>query len=270
MAHPLDPISAKLDGAEAHIDRLEKLVREGAVTDLVSTRTDRDRKGRVRVRIKKVGEIPQQWHVWIGECVHDMRSALDHLAYVLNVAGSGKDPPANNRGSEFPIFDDRLAYRGKRGVRGAANMIKCFPRGARTRVERLQPYHRGNDPETRRLWELRELANIDKHRRFPTTVATNILMQHGDDVLGHRITDAKVPFRRLRPDTTIMWLTVPSLPTSVAEPDVNFGLGVEIEFDGRSEGAPIPLELPLNRFLSCWKRSSSSSERGWFRNSSPF
>lgn len=156
--------------------------------------------------------------------------------------GRGKTPPptTGDRNSRSLMTG---SLTGASGESGAANMIKCFPRGARTRVERLQPYHRGNDPETRRLWELSELANIDKHRRFQTTVATNILMQHGDEVLGHRITDAKVPFRRLKPDTTIMWFTVPSLPTSVAEPDVNFGLGVEIEFDGRSEGAPIPLEL---------------------------
>jgi hypothetical protein len=73
-------IDAKLRRAEYHFAALARLEERGAVTNLIKPATDRDRDGRVRVRVKEIGEVPDEWHVWIGECVHDMRSALDHLA----------------------------------------------------------------------------------------------------------------------------------------------------------------------------------------------
>jgi hypothetical protein len=244
-------IDAKLDRAEHHLRVIQEIVESGAVTNLVTTRTDRDRQGRVRVRIKQVGEIPDDWRVVIGECAHDMRSALDHLAYGLNIIGSGDDPPPNASASQFPIYSERLAYRtGRtkdgRSVRPAEPLIRCFPRGARTRVERLQPYRgRKNDPfSVRRLADLRDLSNIDKHRRLPVTAATPDSVGPPRKVEGHRVGPWAYHYRVLKPGATILWLEVPTLPRDVKEPDVDFHFEARIEFEGTSANPPVGLLRP--------------------------
>jgi hypothetical protein len=248
-------IDAKLDRAEYHLGVLREAaqsnVQTGSEDDLVKTWTDRDRKGRVRIRVKEIGEIPVEWHVRIGECVYNMRTALDHLAYGLNIIGSGKDPPPNHKVSQFPIYHDRLSYRGLTRARRARDLIEHFPRGARTRVERLQPYHgRKNDPfSPRRLGDLAELANIDKHRRFPVAAWTPKqlsvppwVVPIGDDPWPLR--GYKFQYRLLKPNTTIIWLDVPGLPPSIQEPEVDFAFTPQIEFVGAAANPPIPLLVP--------------------------
>jgi len=61
----------------------------------------------VRVEIKENPPV-LEWGVLIGDVLHNLRSSLDHLAYIL-----GGDPPPNEGGSEFPIFWSRTDYRKK-------------------------------------------------------------------------------------------------------------------------------------------------------------
>jgi hypothetical protein len=244
-------IDAKLSRAEHHLGKLSEAIEGAAESDLLKTWTDRDRQGRVRVRVKEVGEIPMEWHVRIGECVYNMHTALDHLAYGLNIIGSGQDPPPNHRVSAFPIYADRRSYRGLSRARPAEALIKQFPRGARTRVERLQPYHgRKNDPfSTRRLGDLAELANVDKHRRFPVAAWSPKRLSIPPWVLPRRdfpwpVKAYTFQYRLLKPDTTIVWLEVPGLPLSIKEPKVDFAFTPQIEFVGAAANPPIPLLVP--------------------------
>lgn len=233
----LRSIDAKLGRAEDHLRSIEDVVNSDAVTDLVKTRTDRDRQGRVRVRVDEIGEFPGVWDAWIGECIYNMRSALDHLAYGLNIIGSREDPPPNWGSSQFPIYSDRSTYRhgGKRG-RPAKGLIQFFPRGAKAAVERVQPYHgRKNDPAgARRLSDLAELSNIDKHRRFPIP----------GHVEGHRVIAYTMKYRVLKPGATIVWLEVPDLPRSHKEPNVDLYLMANIEFVGPAANPPVSLLVP--------------------------
>jgi hypothetical protein len=249
----LSSIDAKLDRAEHHLGVLETKIAELATEpDFVTTWTDRDRQGRVRIRVKEIGEIPDPLHVRIGECVHDMRSALDHLAYGLNIIGSKQDPPPIRR-SQFPIYSERLTYRTgrvkgsrKRVTAPAKDLIGCFPRGAKTRVEQLQPYRgRKNDPfSTRRLSDLADLSNIDKHRRFPVTAVTPKSLGRPHIIEGHHSIAHTVQYRILKPDTTIMWVEVPTLPRNVKEPQVNFNFTPNVEFVGVLANPPVHLLFP--------------------------
>lgn len=246
--HPaLREVEAKLAGAAHRLHELERCINEGAVTDLLALRTDRDREGRVRVRVEELAEIPEEWHVWIGECVHDMRSALDHLAFQLNVAGYGKDPPPNSGASQFPIYTKRGEFRDMCKVARGRRPDKCkvafFPRGARTAVERLQPYHHRNDMDTGWLGVLVELSNIDKHRHFPLTPVTPMFLTTPSKVEGHRVTDVWTPYRRLKPNTTIMRLEVPTLPLSVKEPKVNYAYAGGMNFERNSAHTRLPLVM---------------------------
>jgi hypothetical protein len=88
-----------------------------------------------------------------GDVVHNLRTALDHLAHQLVLVGTPDGNPP--RQIEFPILDSREEYEKRkasktRGMRGDAILA----------IDELKPYKDGN----RALWRLRELDNIDKHR----------------------------------------------------------------------------------------------------------
>jgi hypothetical protein len=117
------------------------------------------------------------WSIAIGECLHNMRSALDHLAWELCIVHSGEGLP----GTEFPIFTDakKFNHRGRKGdpTQGSGLFkIRGIAPEAQTVIERLQPYNAPHvtqdgpvtrffkSPGMRPLWQLHELSNIDKHR----------------------------------------------------------------------------------------------------------
>ncbi|MGI8806666.1 MAG: hypothetical protein ACR2KK_02195 [Acidimicrobiales bacterium] len=93
----------------------------------------------------------------IGDCIHNLRAALDHLAWSLVVAGNGTP----NEGTYFPVRLDRLSENGK--LRPLP-LTGAVDQGALTIIEDLQPYNALDDPSLHELAILSELDNIDKHR----------------------------------------------------------------------------------------------------------
>lgn len=127
--------------------------------------------------ICKVADVyapPAKLGILIGECVHQYRSALDHLLFQLVLANSRGRPSSKvERRSEFPIFNSGPRFRGKRKAvpspgSGRAKIQDIAPT-AQAVIERLQPYHRRKNPGTRSLRQLQELSNIDKHRLLHVT-----------------------------------------------------------------------------------------------------
>jgi hypothetical protein len=96
-----------------------------------------------------------------GEAVQNLRSALDHAVYAI-----AKRPTTR---TQFPIFIDPCEFQ----VRGKP-MVKGVPEPICAAIERAQPYNRLPErPEFDRLWQLRFLSNLDKHRTL-AVVATAI------------------------------------------------------------------------------------------------
>jgi hypothetical protein len=131
---------------------------------------DPERQGNLRL-MAVLTEEPAEYplSVVVGECLHNLRSALDLLAYSLAVAYTKPLPDDIAESSEFPIFGD-IDRRGRAGV-GAAlfrdngrSKIRGIDPAAQTEVERMQPYHRGTDFRLHPLWQLQVLDNINKHR----------------------------------------------------------------------------------------------------------
>jgi hypothetical protein len=102
---------------------------------------------------------PAAIRLLIGDCVHNLRSALDNLIYELLVARHGDPPPTKFvEYSEFPIFSQPMSAKArKRRIGGIAPVV-------RTIIEGLQPYNRGQKFASDPLWVLHELSRIDKHR----------------------------------------------------------------------------------------------------------
>lgn len=129
--------------------------------------------------IARLGDVPQTpatWSLVLGDALHNLRSALDLLAWQAVIAGGGTP----GRSTAFPVFRDNDNHRGDKGVttalRGAPPGVVAFVRG-------LQPFNRCRsapvvlgDP----LWQLHRLDIEDKHHllvicaRVMPTISYNV------------------------------------------------------------------------------------------------
>jgi hypothetical protein len=94
----------------------------------------------------------------IGDAAHNLRTALDFLAYAL---ARDANPGVDLGQIYFPISESFAKYQS--GLRGKT---KGIPQAAIDALSLIQPYGGGNDD----LWGLHQLDIIDKHRLLVTTV----------------------------------------------------------------------------------------------------
>jgi hypothetical protein len=97
--------------------------------------------------------------LFIGDCLHNLRSAFDHLAWQL-VEASGGVP---NKDTFFPICNRSEQFAPAIG-KGEIEKIRD---GAKNLIRDIQPCHGGNEL----LWIIHELNRIDKHRYLLTTAS---------------------------------------------------------------------------------------------------
>lgn len=142
----------KIERAKVHIREVEAQI--GAFTRenrrCVRREDDADT-GEIVHRVRFTTPIPDELPLVIGDAAHNLRTALDHLAWQL-VAANGQTP---SRDTSYPIFETAAKYatHSLRKVQGMAAAAKGL-------IERTQPYHAGNEM----LGKLSELDNYDKHR----------------------------------------------------------------------------------------------------------
>jgi hypothetical protein len=120
----------------------------------------------------KIWERPEPW--WspiIGDIVHNVRSALDHLAWQL-VIRNGRNPKSAR--SQFPIvildpFDPsvhRCPEAAKRARVSWKNQTRGMHKADIELLKRLQPYNGPDPPNEHPLARLSQFSNWDKHKEF--------------------------------------------------------------------------------------------------------
>jgi hypothetical protein len=152
----------KLDRAAEHLQSIEAQDRIWRQGNPCRVWTEPDiQSGGKRVWAEVIKPPPLTLAPVVGDFLHNLRSALDNLAYELALAhkkGRMSKSIANDSG--FPIFKTSGGFN-----EHGKPMIRGIHPDAKEIVERLQPYNRGNVPiTTSSLWWLRELSNSDKHR----------------------------------------------------------------------------------------------------------
>jgi hypothetical protein len=123
----------------------------------------------------RVGTLPkperrEEISLIAGDVIHNLRSALDHLAWAMASEFSGGEPP-DPTGVQFPIRDTAAAFGEARRVRAQLAVAHW------QFIESVQPYH-GVDgrsdswhgPYNHQLALLRDLSNDDKHRLTRVTL----------------------------------------------------------------------------------------------------
>lgn len=155
----------KLDRALRHLEELEDGVERFLASDACGTVEEVDPdSGDYVVHVRLLRDPGPTLASVLGDCVHNMRSALDHIVFELASRHTQSLPDGVVRRSEFPIFSERLAFQES----GRAK-IKAIHPEAQGLIEAMQPYNGG---DWSLLMLLHELDCVDKHRRLNLVVAT--------------------------------------------------------------------------------------------------
>lgn len=170
MRSEIASLRAKLERALKHRSEMQAMVQAFVESDFYEIATELDHRKRVVGRAVNVKTPGPELSVLVGDFAHGMRSFLDQLVFQLAIHHTDPMPPAWARTSAFPIFKSGPEFRGERG-RGAGYKMRGLPDTTKTRIERLQPFHRRRAPILWALWQLEELSNMDKHRELPLTGA---------------------------------------------------------------------------------------------------
>ena len=158
MAHPLDGSREKIRRAGDHLQTLEvetlRYVEEHPFTLAIRT----DKKTGIQLitahsRRRPPEDPPQRLGVIVGDILHNLRSALDHLVWQLAELGEGAAEYKN----QFPIYDTKKKYLQKVGT-----TLHGVAAEHRETIEGLQPYHEHGEGLALRI--IGDLNNIDKHR----------------------------------------------------------------------------------------------------------
>ena len=164
----------KFGGAHEHLDTLKAELSEWHSNDpyVISSNSDADgsRYGFV-VEIKARPRL-ERWSLIAGDCIHNLRSALDTALYGVAIRENhGFDPPPNAASLQFPICDAPEALADQMSRRRLVDL------STKTQIwiERAQPYNRSHVSKPPLLRLLREFDNLDKHRLL------NVVLQHLSD-----------------------------------------------------------------------------------------
>jgi hypothetical protein len=103
--------------------------------------------------------LPPRWSAIAGDCLQNLRSALEHVAWACARRHTGKPPSAVT----FKITRTEshwIHY----GTTGAGRDNEAALGDAWRALREVQPYNRGPvNPDEDPLWVLNELARIDRH-----------------------------------------------------------------------------------------------------------
>lgn len=159
---------AKIDRAESQLLKLDKHVGRYLDSDPYGMRFQYDTDLNMFAYIIHVSAEPTlDIAVRFGDLVHNLRSALDHLAWQLVVAG-GNTPRTEPPATQFPIYTESITRTGKPRIINIPPGVSGRMMGT---LEGMQPYHRRDNPKLHPLGILQDLSNRDKHRTLNLTAA---------------------------------------------------------------------------------------------------
>ncbi len=151
----------KIKRAEHHIGDLQASVDAFLKTDFHTLGIEHDQG--INILKLEAKPLPDEIPLLIGDAVHNLRTALDHVAWEI-VTKAGGVP---TRWLSFPILETPekvvAALNGEIKVAGA-DIVDSI-------LNTIQPYKGGNNA----LWSLHQIDLVDKHRILVPTVSVTSL-----------------------------------------------------------------------------------------------
>jgi len=181
---PFDTCWAKIERAKEHSDALDAHLDEVFSIDancpVLGTKGYRDGGGKgIHKNVVYVSYAPDLTEamaragVLLGDAIHNLRSALDHLAYQLALKNRGKLTETQERSVYFPICKEQKDW-----PKEWKRKLRYVGRLDREVIKRYQPFSPPHDnvtisntpPDFHPLLALERLDIIDKHRLIPTVI----------------------------------------------------------------------------------------------------
>lgn len=215
MSLDLVGVNAKLDRATTHWEDLHTDGCAGPLYPSVDLR--REDGPTVRWVAEYVQPVSATFAPTLGDCLHNYRSALDHIvAEVRRAEGLG-----DNHKSQFPILKDHAQW-----DRALARDLDGLPERVVEVIRQHQPFER-TEPDLDVLGRLNALDNTDKHRRL------NIVVVQGK-TLGTVNLPSGSGGLVWHPDPIEPGVTVAEHPRQAGEVNVDITAEVALaEMDGR-------------------------------------
>lgn len=212
----------KLGRFKKHLEVLHGRI-SGFIEDKPYTLVSEEEPERV-IRMRLTEQPSREFGLLIGDCVHNLRSCLDYLAWQLALLET-EDPPIT---TEFPIFADRDRFESReRG--GGRHKIRCLAADAQAVVERLQPYNGSKNPRADVLWKLHQLSRIDKHRFLPVGVMTLTYSAVSYTVAGRHL-NTMAWWQGVTEDSAVVARIDDADPMPDADVDVEANLALDVAF----------------------------------------
>jgi hypothetical protein len=181
---PFDSVRAKLNRAQRHLAELDSFI--------ISVFSDDANIARLGTRFEAVPGSPSSYEnilyvsyapdlsnalrdasAILGDAIHNLRSALDHLAYELSMRTTPTLTEQQQRQIYFSICENQAAWKDR-----SAKDLKFVSATDRNIIESFQPFNRkdavtlSNTPlEFHPLTALHQLDNVDKHRLITTVIS---------------------------------------------------------------------------------------------------
>jgi hypothetical protein len=220
----LTSVQAKLTRAQFHLN----IAKEQAVKwlktcpyQLVSERNSDFTELRVVIRTNGVEPPLVFWSLIIGDCLGNLRSALDHLVYAIAVKEAFPNPPLKADSRYFVIADSPKDFEG--GLR----KIDTLSEGVQKAIESVQPYNRPHALIPPPLSILRVLSNTDKHKLVRMAAALPKEFRGGFTSSANRIIGRKFYWSR---GPLIEGAEVAVAISSEPDPDMTLETGASVGF----------------------------------------
>lgn len=150
----------KIGRAKEHFAGLETEIKEWVGTNPIIVTKEKNADGRTHDGFAEVVNPPplHRWALISGDCVHNLRSALDSIVYGIAIHEENANPPSEAKMLQFPIAASDVQFSNQK------NWIKSLSLPVQSVIEKAQPYNVPHQEYPPLLELLGSLNNIDKHR----------------------------------------------------------------------------------------------------------
>lgn len=250
----------KVERAAQHLDEVREAMAAYASRNPYRAVRVRQPKGRRHIwlyQLEMTEEPDPMIPVIIGECLYDLRSALDHLAVAMaprnrkaNAAFPVEttDPWARNEAGDFLYGEER---------RNSFNAkVKGMPPEAVEKITYAQPYQRENS-ELETLSLISRLENADKHRSLIAVGHGVVNARSVVTAAGQAIKQESVGFRENGEEIAKFGLTGRPLDEGEVTVEVSGTAAIAIKVAGINGCFAMPESLET---LVVWARDSAIPE----------
>jgi hypothetical protein len=245
-------VEAKIERAKTHAADLAKRIKDTIGPDLQRFTFKRDTEtGRHALSVGGLPAIDDEWKLLVGDCLFNLRSAVDHLAWQL-VELDGTAPP--NEHTHFPIYQSPL------NDKGNPRTIQFVPAVSRADIvlalEASQPYMTADSPPTPTadyrtcpLWLVHRFNIIDKHRLLLVVARMSApdQMWWGWNPQDGEPPFVQINFNPLKEGEPVAWFDFHG-----AEPPNDFDPHPAIQISLREADGPQLAFTPLTTVLEAW------------------